>query len=461
MKTHSITRRAVTIILIAELAAAVVLSIAVFSHERKTRLHALDTGIRGRCDSLLGAVQDAEDLEDHVYVDPAELRLPLEDRWAVFNANGSMVGHSDAMPKWALQPTDGVSEQQADGVAYRLLQRHALRIIDRDETGGAGLRRPIVLLYASPKTHLVHEALESASYSILATMLVSAMTAALVAVFLRQSLRPVAALGAAAEQLKLSHLEFTPPDAVQRVAELRPLALTLSSVVQKLREAFARERQFVGDAAHELKTSVAVVRSTIQVTMLRDRTPEEYRNGLHRALEDTQRLESLVQQMLTLARVDEVRETEDVRADLAVAAELARAQLHSICQLAEVEVALSIVPGALVRMSHDRALVLVTNLVLNAIQHSRPRTQVLVSVTALPHRVLLRVEDSGSGVDAAALPHIFERFYRADASRARETGGTGLGLAICQSIVDQAGGTLDVASEPQRGTTVTATFSVA
>ncbi len=463
MKIRSITRRVITIILLAELIAAVVLSVAVFLHERRTRLHALDTAILGRCDSLLGAIQDAEDAGDHVYVDPAELRLPGTDQWAVFNPDGGLVGHSDGdnVLGSMLTSSDGIREQQIGGAGYRLLQRRALRIIDRDETGGAGIRRPVILLYASPKAHLVHEALESASYYILTAVLVSALTAALVALFLRVSLRPVAELGVAAEQLTLAHLEFTPPESVQGVAELRPLAITLSRVVEKLRESFMREQQFVGDAAHELKTSIAVIRSTIQVMMLRNRTPEEYRAGLDRALEDTQRLELLVQQMLNLARVEEVHELEDVSADLSLVAEMVRTQLLPLSRQAGVEVTCSLAPAAVIHMSQDRALVLLTNLVLNAIQHSRPQSLVAVEISALPRKVLLRVQDHGDGISEAALPHVFERFYRADASRSRETGGTGLGLAICKSIVDQAGGSLEITSSPQLGTAVLATFSVA
>ena len=463
MKTYSIVRRVVTIILIAELVAAAVLSVVVFSHERRTRLHALDSGIRGRCDSLLGAVQDAEDPADSVYVDPAELRLPAEDRWAVFSESGSMLGRSDRGGLFysMVQPKDGMREQEIEGIGYRLLQRHALRIIDRDETGGAGIRRPVILMYASPKTHLVHEALESAGYYILATLLVSVLTAALVAMFLRRSLRPMTELGAAAGELTLSRLEFKPPQSVESIAELRPLATALSQMVMKLREAFSREQQFVGDAAHELKTSVAVIRSTIQVLMLRSRTPDEYRAGLDRALEDTCRLETLVQQMLSLARVEEQHNPHKARVDLSEAAELVRMQLQPISQQADVEVVCSVSSGAMVTMPLERALVLITNLVLNAVQHSHPKTQVHITVGTLPAKVELRVEDSGTGIAAAALPHIFERFYRADPSRARETGGTGLGLAICRSIVEQAGGTIEATSALRKGTTIVATFIVA
>ena len=414
-------------------------------------------------DSLLGAVQDAEDPGDHIFVDPNELRLPPDDRWVVFNADGSLVGHSansDDLPEFR-QPEDGIRDQRLARRPFRVLQRHALRIIDRDETGGRGISRPVLLLYATPKSHLLHEAFESASFYILSAVLVSALTAAIVAIVLRVSLRPVSELAAAAERLSLPDLQFTPPESVERITELRPLALTLSVVLENLREAFAREQRFVGDAAHELKTAVAVVRSTIQVVMLKTRTPEEYRTGLTRALEDTERLESLVQQMLSLARIEDAPQRDAPNIDLSDSVHHAIEDLRSIAHYAGVQMDSSSSEGTRIALSPDHARTLITNLVLNAIQHSSPETDVNVSVDCQPQAVILTVQDHGCGIPSEALPHLFERFFRADPSRARETGGTGLGLAICKSIVDQAGGTIRVASEPAVGTTVTVTFMAA
>jgi signal transduction histidine kinase len=108
-----------------------------------------------------------------------------------------------------------------------------------------------------------------------------------------------------------------------------------------------------------------------------------------------------------------------------------------------------------VNLSAEAAQTLISNLVMNAIQHSAPgnAVRVRVSVNGTPNAVLM-VEDSGSGIAPENLPHVFDRFYREDKSRSRETGGAGLGLSICKSIVESAGGEIGVESVPGRGTTV-------
>jgi signal transduction histidine kinase len=102
--------------------------------------------------------------------------------------------------------------------------------------------------------------------------------------------------------------------------------------------------------------------------------------------------------------------------------------------------------------------VLVSNLLLNALQHSPAESQVEVSVRACPAGTELRVTDHGEGISESALPHVFERFYRADASRSRQSGGAGLGLAICKAIVERAHGNIKIQSQLEQGTEVTATL---
>lgn len=112
----------------------------------------------------------------------------------------------------------------------------------------------------------------------------------------------------------------------------------------------------------------------------------------------------------------------------------------------------------MVRMAAEDISVVVSNLVVNAVKHSSPASFVEVAIESANDAAVLRVRDHGAGIAPEALPHIFERFYREDTSRSRETGGAGLGLAICKSIVDGAGGTIAVTSAPGMGTSVTVTL---
>ncbi len=116
-------------------------------------------------------------------------------------------------------------------------------------------------------------------------------------------------------------------------------------------------------------------------------------------------------------------------------------------------------PASYVKLLPERGFTLLSNLILNAVQHSSPGLTVTVCLRKQPQgSVMLDVEDAGTGISPEALPHIFERFYREDRSRSRDTGGTGLGLSICKSIVDAAGGSISVESEAGQGTRVTVAF---
>lgn len=460
MKVKSLTRRTVGIVVATQLLCAGILCGAALMHERHTRLRALDTQLQGRSDSLLGAIQDAEDLESNVTIDPAELRLPPYDVYAVYNQGGRLLGSSVyAPPELTNRQGDGFRDAMVSGRSYRVFQREALRIIDRAEFGGVGLRRPVTIVYAVPEEHMWHEILEAVSFYLIAIALAAAATVLLVAVLLRKAFRPLADLAQAAAKISAPALHFDPPQSALQLQELRPLTNVLAESAAGLRESFAREQRFVGDAAHELKTAIAVVRSSVQVTMLKPRTGEEYRAGLDRVLEDTARIESLVTQMLQLARMDE---SEDGRAPVLDLGET----IHRVAKLLQpiaddrglwIEAESS--PELYVHLKPESAEILLCNLLLNAIQHSPPASLVSISAGARGgSHVRFEVRDRGTGISPEALPHIFERFYREDTSRSRETGGTGLGLAICKSIVEAAGGSIQATSTPGMGTTVTVTF---
>jgi signal transduction histidine kinase len=457
--SRSLIRQTIGIVVTAQILCAALLCGAAVLYQRHTRLRALDISLQGHSDSLLGAIQDAEDPDDNVSIDPTELKLPENDIYAVYNQGGRLLGSSHAAPPMLIgRHADEFRDMKTGRTTYRVFQREAMRVIDRAENGGVGLKRPVTILYASSERNLWHEVLEAVRFYLLAIVFATAVTVFLVSVLLSRALAPLSELALAAAGLAPPELVFNAPASVMQVKELLPLANALTDTVGRLREAFAKEQRFVGDAAHELKTAIAVVRSSVQLLMLKRRTVEEYGTGLERVLEDNGRVEALVAQMLQLASVENTSGEGAYALELSELTATALDRLRPIAEARGVLLLLTPPPAVQVRLLPERAFVLVSNLVLNAVQHSSPGQTVSVSLTVQQRSVMLEVVDAGTGISPEALPHLFERFYREDRSRSRDTGGTGLGLSICKSIVEGVGGSISVESEPGRGTHVTVVF---
>jgi signal transduction histidine kinase len=276
----------------------------------------------------------------------------------------------------------------------------------------------------------------------------------LLVVLLRRVLAPIEELATAAGAVSVVAPSFDPPASALRVRELQPLAATLGAAIGRLRQALEEQHRFVGDAAHELKTAVAVVRSTIEVLTLRPRSEAEYKRGLEVLLEDNRRVEELVSQMLLLARMEEERNAAPSAADVDGAVRAVVERLRSVAEARGVGLVVQADGQGFAAISRENAEVLIANLVVNAIQHSPAGMRVEIVSAVREDWVMLEVRDQGTGISDAALPHVFERFYREDSSRSRETGGSGLGLSICRSIVEAAGGTIGVTSQIGVGTTV-------
>jgi len=465
MKMTSLSRRAVCMVVLVELLCALAFSCTALWHERRTRLRSFDVMLMGRSDSLLGAIQDAEDPEANVKIDPLELSVPPDDKYAVYSPDGRLLGSSlSALPALAVRQSYGISTVRIGHHEYRLLQREALRVIDREETGGVGLRRPVIILYASRVDGIWHEIVSAAEFYVVVSLILIFATAAILIVLVQRLLRPLGELASAASAVKTSSPAFEPPPAALRLRELKPLVDALSETIARLRHAFEMEHRFIGDASHELKTAVAVVRSTLQLMSMRQRSVEEYRLGLDRVLADNQRVEELVSRMLTLARFEERSPVEAGPVNLVESVEMALQHLNSFAEVHGVSVTTSLAPEARVRLTPESAQVLISNLVINAVQHSSEGSVVSIALRrqSEPEALaILEVKDSGTGVAAENLPHVFDRFFREDPSRSRQTGGAGLGLAICKSIVDAADGDIEMQSQRGQGTIVRASFRLA
>lgn len=193
--------------------------------------------------------------------------------------------------------------------------------------------------------------------------------------------------------------------------------------------------------------------------MMKPRTIVEYQAGLERCLLDCERMQNIVTEMLTLARIeDEATRPHGpgtaVTADLTHVAQQVADQFSSLAEINRIQIEVSAPAALALDMEDEQLRLLCSNLLLNALQHSRAGSIVRVAVEEDGSWAELRVIDVGTGIDPELLPHIFERFYRGDPSRSRRTGGTGLGLAICEAIVLKYKGSIHVASELGKGTTV-------
>jgi signal transduction histidine kinase len=464
MKRRSLTFTLMAGVLLAELLCAMCFSVAAVIHEMNGRRHAFDIMLRGREDSLLGAIRDAEDPDDNVVVDQSELALPPDDVYEVRTTSGHQVGQSPDSSSALLaalssHSANGYFNFKADGQSYRGLRTERVRVIDREEHGG--LRRPVIILYASPTDYLWHEVVEAVRFYIVASALLILLTGIVIAWLLRRWLSPLRELALRAERVSSVSWDFTPPEDVLNTRELAPIASSIQNLLIGLRRSFERQRQFTGDAAHELKTSIAVVKSGLQLLSMRERTAQEYESSIEGLLLDIQRMEDLTSRMLTLARFEQATPDESAATDIGKVLQLVVARLEPAMQLRQVAIEMPERDSATVNLSADDADLLCSNLLMNAGEHSRPGSTVKATLRASAGSAELLIVDEGEGIPSEALPYVFERFYRADPSRSRVNGGAGLGLAICKAIMDRCNGSIVISSVLNRGTIVTVTLPLA
>jgi two-component system OmpR family sensor kinase len=297
------------------------------------------------------------------------------------------------------------------------------------------------------------------------TALVLAGIAALGLWLVRLGLRPLDAIGETASAIAAGDLSRRVERAEDRT-EVGRLGLALNAMLAQIESAFrAREaserklRRFVADASHELRTPLAAVRAYAE---LFERGASEHPDDLARSMtgisRESERMSLLVDDLLLLARLDEGRPLERERVELdelvAEAVEMARAVEPE--RPIELQTELASVIG-----DRQRLRQVVDNLLANVRMHTPPGTPVRVAVTSENGTASIVVADSGPGMEPGQVAHVFERFYRADASRARASGGVGLGLAIVAAVTEAHGGTAWADSEAGRGATFTIALPLA
>lgn len=241
--------------------------------------------------------------------------------------------------------------------------------------------------------------------------------------------------------------------------EIDTLAISFNRMLERIETSFKAEkeakeriRKFVSDASHELRTPLTSIHGFIEV-LLRGAAvqPEQRDRALNSMYEESKRATRLIEDLLFLAKIDRVPSFEIKKGDLNLLIREMEPQLSLLAKERKLQLLLEDHAEAV--FDRDKMKQVILNVVYNAVQYTDEKTgAITISLQKDHDGVMLMIADNGTGIAPEHLPHLFDRFYRADPSRSRKYGGSGLGLAITKSIIDSHNGTIDVKSEIGRGT---------
>jgi two-component system, OmpR family, sensor kinase len=264
--------------------------------------------------------------------------------------------------------------------------------------------------------------------------------------FTMRAIRPIERISAAARRISQGNLSER-VEGADSGDELGSLAAVLNSTFARLESAFAGQREFTADAAHELRTPLAVIISETQTTLARERTSAEYRETVEGCLDTAQQMRRLTEALLELARFEAETNEEHPRTnvDVAETACLCIERIRPLAQQHGIQIQSDFMPAEAFTNA-DRVAQVITNLLINAIHYNKTDGNVRVATRSEPEAAVITISDTGVGIAETDIRHIFDRFYRVDKARSRAEGHTGLGLAICKAIMDAEGGTIEVAS---------------
>jgi heavy metal sensor kinase len=419
-------------------------------------------------DTFAGLIEQQPDLvmlSDEALVPPAEGGRSEEERHQlreaahsirVFSVDGRLLWKgSEAMPR---PPIDRTAIEQV---------RHGEILYDTvSAADGTSIRRVSIPLPRHGEVLYILQAEASLllSQRTLAglTLLLTVVSGGILAIawmgsgwLAHKLLAPVETLSATAETISEADARARfPLDSPYE--EFHRFTRAFNAMMARLQKSFESQGRFVDYAAHELQTPLAVLQTNLEVTLNKARTIDEYREALLNNLEQVERLAALTRDLLTLTRLAGDRTPVRLR-PLALEPLLREltAELEVLADDYRVGLSLQAEPAPLVLGDPQWLKQLLVNLLDNALRYTPPGGQVTIRLQAVGDRVVVAVEDTGPGIEPQHLPHLFERFYRTDSARARDSGGTGLGLPIAREIAEAHNGTVTVESRVGKGSTFT------
>lgn len=275
----------------------------------------------------------------------------------------------------------------------------------------------------------------------------------------RRSIAPVHHMIAAASGMNSASISARLPLPAQQ-NEFHELATTINGLLDRIEASFRQQKQFTADASHEMRTPLAGVRGTLEVLIRQTRTPEHYEGRIKEVIATVDRLDGLLDSLLELARLDAGHTVVNLRpVRLMDAIEAVRAKRDVLMWEKGVHW-LNEVPMD-IEIAADPVLleVMLDNVIGNAVNHGRAHGKIIVTYDRVERSV--SIADDGDGIPAAHIPHLFERFYRADQSRSAKVSGHGLGLSIVKKLADLQGLTVSAESVPGQGARFSVRFPAA
>ncbi len=270
---------------------------------------------------------------------------------------------------------------------------------------------------------------------------------------IRKALQPVKSVVQTANEITTEDLSLR-IDVKNRQDEIGALVKTFNDMIARLEKSVNKIRQFSGDVSHELRTPLTIIRGEIEVLLRKKRTEEEYMKTLKSALEESSRMEKIIDDLLFLSRVEALDKS---KFNKTVQLKEIVASVVKIRNQSAVNKGLTLlaekVKPARVKGNKELLERMITNVIDNAIRYTPSGGRIEVLLAEIQNAIRLEIRDTGIGIPDELLPHIFDRFYVVDKSRSRETGGAGLGLSIVKWIADNHGAEIEVQSKENQGTT--------
>jgi heavy metal sensor kinase len=355
--------------------------------------------------------------------------------YAVWRRDGSLWAHSTGAPEDIQRPVHPASNELLNGERTRGLLREAFMFT-----------RPGVCLLVGRSVEPEQAALHAYARWL------AAISSAVLVVGLTigwwiatRAIRPIEVITSTAKRIARGELSERIP-VRSKNSELGRLSVVLNETFAQLDESFARQKRFTADAAHELRTPITIILAKAQKVLTRERDAATYQQTLEDCVNAARRLRQLTESLLKLAEWDAGEaplKLEDC--DLADLARGTATLLQPLAEERRIAFNYEISPA---QCQADAGCItqVFLNLLTNALDHTPSEGSITLRTGVESGNAIFSITDTGAGIAAEHLPKIFDRFYRTDDSRSRNTGGAGLGLAICKAIADAHHATLDVSS---------------